>query len=87
MIWVVSFRRDGQAAGQHNARGRAAAIIAALGLIDRGLEVISVQDQHHMRSVSAEELRRVRDLRDAPVLRSVFGNGPSTLAGGRSALP
>ncbi len=73
MLWIVAYREDGEKIGRRTAWGRAAAIVAAVGMIDRGIEVVSVTDADESKSVSADEVRRVRDLRHTPPLVTSFG--------------
>jgi hypothetical protein len=71
VFWVVAYREDGERIGRRTARGRAAAIVAAVTLLERGVEVISVTDEDESRSVSADEMRRVRELRHTAPLASL----------------
>ncbi|MGH7125903.1 MAG: hypothetical protein ACREFI_16130 [Stellaceae bacterium] len=66
MIWIIAYRRDGEGMGRCAARGRAAAILAAIDMIDRGIEVLSVRNRSKTKSVSADDVQRVRDLQHAP---------------------
>lgn len=73
MIWIVAYRGQGEQTGQLAASGRAAAIVAAIAMIESGLEVLRITDRSERRSVTAEEIRRVRELSHAPAIKSMFG--------------
>lgn len=71
MIWIVAYRED-ERTSQLAVNGRAAAIVAAIGMIERGIEVLSVTDETESKSVSDDEFRRVSELSHAPSVQSLF---------------
>jgi hypothetical protein len=73
MIWVVAYRGGGEKTAQLATSGRAAAIVAAVAMIEKGVEVLSVTDQEKTQSVSEDEIRRVGELSHAPSIQSMFG--------------
>ena len=75
MIWVVAYRGDGENPKQLATSGRAAAIVAAVGMIERGVEVLSVTDEEKTKSVSEDEIRRVGELSHAPSIQFMFKTG------------
>ncbi len=68
MLWIVAYREDGEKIGRRTAWGRAAAIAAAVDLIDQGIEVLSVIDKNESKPVSEDEIRQVRELRRVPLV-------------------
>src|SRR5579864_3698891 len=68
MPWILVYRGDGETISQLAVRGRAAALAAAISMIENGVEVLSITDQRG-RSVSADEIRRVRELRRVPFIQ------------------
>jgi hypothetical protein len=75
MIWIVAYRGDGEKPEEVAASGRAAAIVAAIAMIERGFEVLSITDDGKTRSVSENEIRRVSELSHAPSIQSMFRMG------------
>jgi hypothetical protein len=72
MIWIVAYRGDGAKTKQLTANGRAAAIVAAIALIERGIEVLSVTDDEKTRSVSEYEIQHISELSHTPSIQSLF---------------
>jgi|SRR5215472_11220606 len=72
MIWIVAYRGDGAKTEQLTTNGRAAAIVAAAAMIERGTEVLSITDDGKTRSVSENEIRLVSELSHTPSIQSLF---------------
>jgi len=72
VIWIVAYRGDGAKTQQLTTNGRAAAIVAAAAMIERGIEVLSVTDDGKTRSVSEHEIRLVSELSHTPSIESLL---------------
>ena len=72
VVWIISYRGPGEEMKEVAAWGRAAAIVAAVRLIESGIDVLGIVDRSERRSVSADEIRRIRELSHTPALQSMF---------------